>query len=109
MIAFNDRFQARYCCLKQDVQPLNTYVIDEEGLKMLVNGFEDIYNIKSVRVHRKLNLRENQIDKERLKRDKGNFNMPLTDFDYHITNNNDLNSFYRKIDDTVKLFFGDSL
>ena len=35
MIAYTNFGGKRYCCLKQDVKSINTYVIDENGLKYL--------------------------------------------------------------------------
>lgn len=106
MIAFTNFGGNRYCCLKNDVTQKQTYVMDENGIKYITKHFNDVYDIKSVRLHRTIELRENLIDSDRLKRDKGNFTMPFTDFDYHITNNGNLSTFYRKLDETVESFFG---
>lgn len=87
MIAFTKFGDYRYCCLKSDVKDVNTYVIDESGLKYLKDNFSDIYNIKSFRVIRPLEQRINDVGSERVKRDKGNFRMASQEFDYLLDNN----------------------
>ena len=58
MIAFTKFGDNRYCCLKSDVKPLNTYVIDERGLKYLQENFVDDYDIISLRVTRDIEKRK---------------------------------------------------
>jgi hypothetical protein len=103
MIAYNDRFGARYCCLKQDVSPKCTYVIDEAGYHMLKDNFSDIYDIYTLRIYRRPSLIT--VDEERKARDDGNFNTSIYDFDYAILNNATLEEFESKLDQIVDKVF----
>lgn len=93
MIAYTNFGNYSYCCLHSDVKPINTYVIDERGLKYLKANFSDRYDIKSVFIHRPEELRIAQVGKERVDRDKGMYNLPAEAFDYHIWNHVSLDEF----------------
>lgn len=92
MLAFTTFGDNRYCCLTQDVKDtISTYVIDEVGLKYLRQHFSDTFNIFAIRVVANEEKRLKKVDKQRILRDKGKFNMCLDEFDYIIYN--DFNSY----------------
>ena len=117
MIAFTNFGDNRYCCLKKDVKPVNTYVIDETGLLMLTQKFNNQYIINSVFIDSDYAIREDRLTNifrdsveafTRLKRDKGKFNMFETDthiYDYILNNNSDIHSFNYDLDTIVQRFF----
>ena len=45
MIAYTTFGDYRYCCLKQDIKAINSYIIDEIGLQYLEDNFKDDYKI----------------------------------------------------------------
>lgn len=94
MIAYTEFGGNRYCCLKQDVKSINTYVIDENGLRYLEKHFGDEYEIFKVRVTRDENLRD--VDKARIERDKGMFGNDIV-YDLHIANESDMENLYNNI------------
>lgn len=76
MIAHTEFGGNRYCCLKSDIHPKwNTYVIDEEGYKMLYDKYKYDYNIHLIYIERPYALRAlSGVSEERMKRDaKRNF------------------------------------
>jgi len=80
----------RYCCLLKDVQPgMNTYVIDEDGLRYLREHFSDTFHIFAVRIFTPDYIRKKKVGQERMDRDKGRFLMGPSEFDYFIDNNQD--------------------
>jgi guanylate kinase len=87
MIAFTDFGDKRYCCLKEDVQSINTYVIDEAGLKMLRKLYSNDYVIKAIRLRCDEKERRRRGGDERVNRDKGRFTMHSLDFDCEIDTN----------------------
>ena len=89
MIAHTRFGDYRYCCLKQDVKQLNTYVIDEDGFDMLKQRYDDIYDIVSIRVSCDADELRNRVGEERANRDKGRFNMSDFDFDFKLYTNRD--------------------
>ena len=89
MIAYTRFGDYRYCCLKQDVKQLNTYVIDEDGFDMLKQRYDDIYDIVSIRVSCDADELRNRVGEERANRDKGRFNMSDFDFDFKLYTNRD--------------------
>jgi guanylate kinase len=82
MIAFTEFGGRRYCCLHSDVKEENTYVIDEVGLRYLVEKYSDIYDIKTIRVTCGRDERVKRAGKKRVSRDEGMFVMPKTLFDF---------------------------
>ncbi|MBR8535399.1 hypothetical protein KDU71_07490 [Carboxylicivirga sediminis] len=86
MLAFTKFGDYRYCCLKKDIEQINTYVIDEHGLKYLKQTFGSDYNIISLRIWRAEEARTKHADEERVKRDEGKFTMRRDEFDYSISN-----------------------
>lgn len=94
MIAFTKFGDARYCCLKKDVKDVNTYVVDENGIKYLEAMYGNEYEIFKVRLHRPEEMRN--VSTERINRDKGMFNNDII-YDLNIYNNGNLDEFYTKI------------
>ena len=92
MIALTTFGGRRYCCLKEDIKPLNTYVIDEKGILFLKEHHDDIYRIKTLYVHRQERLR--RADYVRKQRDKTMFSFTPDDYDYVIDNNFDKRHFF---------------
>ena len=92
MIAYTKFGDYRYCCLKQDVQDYNTYVIDENGLQMLREKYSDTYHIYAIRVYAKpvKGLLTDFASSERILRDKGRFTMSDNEFDFVFKNSYDL-------------------
>lgn len=87
MIAYTKWEGYEYCCLHSDVNPLNTYVIDESGYSMLKTKYGYRYNIRSIRIHRDEQLRVESVGLERVQRDEGKFRLYSGDFDCVIENN----------------------
>lgn len=102
MIAYTKFGDYRYCCVKDDVKDINTYVIDETGIDYLKANFSDIYDITSLFVDRDLQIRKQYIDADRLKRDEGMYYHDRSFYDFVIDNNGDLASLYKSLDDIVK-------
>lgn len=95
----------RYCCLTQDITTSNTYVIDEHGLKMLIDKWHDDIDIYSIRVHRDKENRIRDVGQERVDRDAERFTLPDSYFDYVIHNVTDDKQYvYDEIDNFVKHF-----
>lgn len=86
MIAFTQFGSNRYCCLKKDVGPVNTYVIDEFGYNHLLKHHTDDYHITSLRIYRPYSERIKSVGKERVDRDKGKFTRDYNFFDHCILN-----------------------
>jgi guanylate kinase len=92
----------RYCCLEKDIDhPVMTYVIDERGLKYLKKYWSDRFCIFTVRLFAADHLREQHASRERMDRDKGNFNLSLESFDYFIDNDYS-DKMYEKYDNLYK-------
>ena len=94
MIAYTNFGGNRYCCLKQDVKPFNTYVIDEHGLKYLERNFGEEYEIFKVRITRDESLRD--VDKARIERDRGMFGNDIK-YDLHIANESSIENLHNNI------------
>ncbi len=86
MIAYTNWNGKRYCCLKKDVRDVNSYVIDEAGLRMLYENYNYKYDIWSVRLKRPYKFRKEVVGQERLDRDKDKF--IFTDDYYDFVFNN---------------------
>lgn len=80
---------------------INVYVIDEKGLENLIDLFDDIYDIRTVFVHRNEDVLSASIDKERLDRDKDRHILEPDYYDLVINNNGSLGDFYDIIDSTL--------
>lgn len=102
MIAHTNFGGNRYCCIKDDVKDLNTYVIDESGIIYLQSNFGDKYDIVTIRLLRDKKKREEIVGATRINRDIGQFNIPLSAYDYEITNNGDIKDFYNNIDKVIE-------
>lgn len=86
MIASTNWNGYRYCCLAQDLKPVNTYVIDCNGLEMLKTKYGGIYNIISIRIKRLKTTRIKVVGNDRVARDDGKFYLPDEYFDYVVYN-----------------------
>lgn len=84
MIAFTTFGGYRYCCKKDDVDKTNTYVIDEDGLRMLKYKYGSVYDIVSLRLRCSPHELYRRSDVQRRARDKGRFTMQDNDFDFVI-------------------------
>lgn len=107
MIAYTKFGNNRYCCIHDDVKPINTYVIDEKGLDYLQNNFSDIYDIYSLLIQRPLSQRKEFVDEERLARDKGMFYKNEDDYNYNIINRYDVADLEHQVDNLYKAFIKD--
>jgi len=86
ILAFTQFGDYRYCCLKEDIRPENTYVIDENSYKYLGEHFSNVYDIWSIRLYRDEKLRRATVGDARMARDAGKFMWPAAMFDSCITN-----------------------
>jgi len=104
MIAYTEFGGHRYCCLKKDVLDFNTYVIDERGLIYLMQNFNEVYDIKCIRVYADLSTRIKRVGKERVERDEGMFTIHKDSelFTCRINNNLSLNYMQDEIDFLLK-------
>lgn len=84
MIAFTTFGAYRYCCLKKDVKRLNTYVIDEPGLKYLKENFGEQFDLITLRMVCDPMERLNRVSIDRMNRDLGKFKMPHDEFDFVV-------------------------
>jgi guanylate kinase len=105
MIAWTNFGSNRYCCLKEDVEQDNTYVIDEKGLLMLTNLHKASYNVFSLRVKRDMALRSKDISYERLCRDLDAFWLPDSFYDAVIENDGTEEELYDMVDKVFGTFF----
>lgn len=101
MIAYTEFGDNRYCCLKDDLKDINTYVIDDDGVKYLEEKHANDYNIISIYIDRSILEREKVIDKDRIDRDEKKFSKPLDAYDYVVTNNASTTDLYYKIDEII--------
>jgi guanylate kinase len=81
MIAFTKWGDHRYCCLTSDVGPVNTYVIDCNGLVMLRRDHGDKYIIVAIRLKRSEAERVEAVGADRVARDAGRFYLSDEAFD----------------------------
>lgn len=104
MIAYTMWSGNRYCCLKSDVKDKQTYVIDEDGYRMLLQVYGDEYDIISLRLIRPYKDRLKSVGKQRVSRDKDRFTMQLSEFDYLLDNyHNDKDRFMKDAETLVRL------
>lgn len=104
MIAYTKFGDYRYCCLKQDVKAINSYIIDEKGLRYLENNFGDDYEILRWRVYRDSKLRN--ISNERKQRDDGKFTGYNDNYwNATIYNNGNIEELYWKISCKLNDYF----
>ncbi len=83
----------RYCCQHKDIQPFNTYVIDERGYMELLLKYKSMYRVEGLRL---LRLEEDRIDAvggARVERDRNKFVLPGTCFDHVYHNDGFLDNF----------------
>jgi hypothetical protein len=72
------------------------YIIDESGLKYLIDNFSDDYNIIKWRIYRDENIRE--ISEDRINRDKNMFGNFMIWYDEVIINNGNFQMLYDDVD-----------
>jgi guanylate kinase len=106
MVAFTNFRGYRYCCLHEDIQQLNTYVIDEVGYAMINMLFGDVYDIKGLRIHRDRGKRVKDVGWGRIRGDKDRFHFPDKMFDFIIVNNLAVDDFEEHLDYVVNDCFG---
>lgn len=105
VLAYTEFGENRYCCLTNDLFHVNTYIIDEDGLNMLKNGWGEVYDIYSLRVKRPLFDRIDSVGEDRVGRDDGRFNMKDNEFDFVIDNDdNKKEDLYRKLEEFMNKF-----
>ena len=78
--------KARYCCLLDDVDRVNTYIITEDGLKQLQENWDDVFDIYSIRIKRDYDKRLEAAGIDRVARDEGRFTLPDSEYDFIINN-----------------------
>lgn len=105
MITWTQWGDVRYCCLKEDVLPDNTYVIDERGLLMMTNLYKNDYKVFKLRIKRDLRSRVKDVGTRRVERDEGNFWLPDHCYDAVLENNGSLEDLYEDIDKVFTTFF----
>lgn len=104
MIAYTEFGDRRYCCLKSDIQPVNTYVIDEPGLDWLISKYKNDYLVFGIRIIREVDQRlATGITPERIERDKGMFTKPLDFYNIVINNSGSIEDAYNALEDFVSL------
>lgn len=88
--------------LSQIPKDICSYVIDEKGLIMLWEQFDSHFDIIPILIKRDIGLLENQIDKERLSRDKGRIKIEESAYRAVIYNNNSLEEFKESATQLIK-------
>ena len=109
MIAYTKFGNNRYCCLKDDVQDYNTYVIDETGIRYLKEHFSDEYDIKTLWIESSDKERYKRLEKEygifeainRMDRDGARDFLPSKDYDYNILNDYAFDILIQELDNIV--------
>jgi len=107
MIAWTKFGDYRYCCLESDVKSQNTYVIDEDGLLLLMSKYRAKYEIYSVRIKCDEIIRRMRAGDERVNRDQGVFT--LTDNYYNFvldTTNQEVNNYPVELIQTIAKWLG---
>lgn len=107
MIAYTKFGDYRYCCVKDDVMPLNTYVIDESGVNILKKNFGHKYDIVTIRITCPEHIRlERSGDQARIDRDKAMFTFDLSEFDYVVDSSVGLRVTKNMIDSIIQHILG---
>lgn len=99
MIAYTKFGDYRYCATKQQINDINTYIVDEKGLCHLKTNFKNDYRIISTFVDKK-NI---NIDKKRKSRDEANFFLNKNYYDIIILNNKSLKELFKNINNKLKI------
>lgn len=105
MIAWTNFGNNRYCCLKEDVEDENTYVIDERGILMLEHQHKARYNIYKLRVKRSIMKRRQYVTNDRIERDEDAFWLPNGFYDALMINDGDLTELTNSVEKVVDTFF----
>ncbi len=105
MVAYTEWEGNRYCCLKQDIKRENTYVIDESGICMLKSKYGKDYRVVTVKIKRPYSKRALSVGSKRVERDKGNFFLDDSYYDYIINNNEGLEEFKQSINNIMRDVF----
>ena len=104
MIAYTKFGKSQYCCKHDNVLAINSYVVDEIGVKYLKDNFSDRYDIISIRIHANPNLRKERVSQDRLERDKGMFVDSFDTYD-HVIENDYTDSMEKEIDKIIEVEF----
>lgn len=102
MIAYTKFGENRYCCLHEDVEDINTYVIDEIGMVHLREKVSNLYDIHTIYIHRQEKKRREYVDIKRIERDHKMFTAPPEDYDYIVDNNSTFEDFYIQLLKTIR-------
>ena len=89
LLAFANFGQYKYYAMKSQVYgPCTVYVIDEQGIRDLMERHADEYDIYSVYIVREKELRRDRgVDLRRMKRDENRKLLDLSFYNYVIENN----------------------
>lgn len=101
MLAYTEFGNYKYWALKGDIQPtgVNVYVIDEDGYRWFKEKYRNDYRLYPVHILR--NMKNTKIDAVRLARDINRIPLNCRYFKT-INNNNTLENFFNKINNTYK-------
>ena len=86
MIVLTEFGGHRYCCQHKDIQPYNTYVIEEDGFLKLKNIYKSQYRVEGLRLIAPKDIRMGRVGAGRCNRDNNKFNLPLGYYDYVYRN-----------------------
>lgn len=79
-----------------------SYVIDEKGLIKLMEEYDNTYNIIPILIKRDMNKLKQEVDLDRLKRDKHRITIEDAGYTAIIDNNSTLEEFYKIALSTIK-------
>lgn len=79
-----------------------SYVIDEKGLIKLMEEYDDTYNIIPILIKRDIDKLKQEVDLDRLKRDKHRITIEDAGYAAIIDNNSTLEEFYKIALSTIK-------
>ena len=88
--------------LNQIPEGVCSYVIDEKGLVMLWEQFDSQFDIVPILIKRNFDILKNEIDKERLLRDKGRVKIEESAYRAVIYNNSSLDEFKKSATQLIK-------
>lgn len=79
-----------------------SYVIDEKGLIKLMEEYDDMYDIIPILIKRDISKLKQEVDSDRLKRDKHRIIIEDAGYEAIIDNNGTLEEFYKIALSTIK-------
>lgn len=111
MIAYTKYGNTRYCCLKSDINGLNTYVIEETGIDELKTLDLEVKSMwvetdELTRYERLMQSYEHYDIEKRLIRDHERTLKPLTEYDYVLNNNQSFIRTSEKLEDIMRDWLG---